>query len=86
MKVPASDNASPSNTLKVNVTAPFALATGTYVTPPKLAIAISSPALTAALSYIRVPVPGRVVKSMETIVSPESTSAYPQSLAVVVNV
>ena len=87
MNVPAlADNASPSYTLKVNVTAPLALATGTYVKPPRFPIAMSSPALTAALSYISVPVAGRDVMSTEVIASPESTSAKPQSLAVVVNV
>ena len=50
VNVPAeADNASPSYTLKVNVTAPFAFATGTYVSPPRFAIAMSSPADTSAL-------------------------------------
>ena len=87
MNVPASaDNASPSYTLKVKVTAPFAFATGTYVSPPRFAMAISSPAVTSALSYLSVPVAGSVVMSTETIASPTSTSEYPQSLAVVVKV
>ena len=87
MKVPAlADHASPSFTLKVNVTAPLAFATGTYVMPPRLPIAMSCPAVTSALLYLRVPVPGRVVMSTVTSASPESTSAYPQSLAVVVKV
>ena len=73
MNVPALDNTVPSYALKVNVTAPFALATGTYVTPPRLALAISSPAETALPLYIRVPVLGREVKSIETKAS-ESAS------------
>ena len=80
------DHASPSFTLKVNVIAPNASPTGTYVKPPRFPIAISSPAETSALLYLRVPVPGRVVMSTVTRASPESTSAYPQSLGVVVNV
>ena len=87
MNVPAlADRASPSYTLKVNVTAPFALATGTYVNPPRFPMAMSSPALTAALSYMSVPVAGREVMSTDVIASPESTSVNPQSLAVVVKV
>ena len=87
MNVPAeADNASPSYTLKVNVTAPFAFVTGTYVSPPRFAIAMSSPAETSAPPYLSVPVPGSVVMSTDVIASPESTSAYPQSLAVVVKV
>ena len=87
VNVPAlADHASPSFTLKVNVTAPFALATGTYVSPPRLPTAISSPADTSAPPYLSVPVAGSVVMSTVTSASPESTSVYPQSLAVVVNV
>ena len=87
MKVPGeAESASPSYTLKVNVTAPFASATGTYVTPPRFAIAMSCPVVTSAPEYLRVPVAGREVKSTEVIVSPLSMSAYPQSLAVVVKV
>ena len=86
MKVPTPESASPSLTMKVNVTTPFASATGTYVSPPRSAIAISAPAITSSPAYLRVPVAGREVISTVTIVSLESTSAYPQSPAVVVKV
>ena len=87
MNVPGeAAHASPSFTLKVKVTAPFALATGTYVRPPRLPTAISCPVVTSCEAYLRVPVAGRVVMSTVTSASPESTSVYPQSLAVVVKV
>ena len=69
----------------MNVTTPFALATGTYVNPPRFPTAMSAPAITSAPPYLRVPVAGRVVISTVTSAS-ESTSAYPQSPGVVVKV
>ena len=64
MKVAAEEYASPSYTLNVNVTAPLAFATGVYTSPPRFAIAMSSPALTELPDRVSVPVDGRVVKSM----------------------
>ena len=49
-------------------------------------MAMSSSASTATPDRARDPVAGSVVISTEVISSPTSTSVYPQSLAVVVNV
>ena len=53
--------------MKVNVIAPLALATGTYVKPPRLPAVMSCPAVTADPPYISVPVPGSVVMSTALI-------------------